>query len=132
WPSPRRFFRVAQERDELLLDCVHETESVPAGDGAKISIFGPFKGSALNVYGALLRLLWTVLNEPSCPSEYPAGFFAAKPPRPFRFRFRGSRPGAGNRASADPGKLHLALCGFLHGRSEELIAILRTSISALD
>ena len=74
-------------------------------------MYGAFKGGALAGYGALLRLLWVALHQPSSPYDFPAGLVAPKPPRRFRF------------ATPLPFDVLQPLRRFLEGTSDTLLQL---------
>ncbi len=131
WPAPQRFFTVKHNDSGLELDCAPDTEPRSATalefrDEPQLRTFGPFKSSAVLVYGALLRLLWAAFHCSSAPAYYPAGFFGAKPPRPFRFRSSGEVNGQGQHLEMV--RVHSELCAFLDNRPNELIPFLKSSL----
>jgi predicted GIY-YIG superfamily endonuclease len=115
FPPPRKCIVARWSEDGVELDCVKE----PAPPALGSSIHGPFKSRAIAVYGAVLRLGWAAANQPRSPSEFPAGLFSPRPPRPCFIRLQ---------SRADVLQFKARLCSFLDGISAELVAFLTSTL----
>jgi len=76
-------------------------------------VYGAFKGGAIYGFGALLRLVWSAIYQPTSPYGLPRQLVSARPPTRFTVMAR----------SPKSAEAHLIerIHGYLSGQSEELI-----------
>jgi len=89
------------------------------------SVYGAFKTGALAAFGALLRLLWSVIHQPRSPHDFPAPLLAAKPRRHYRFSVAES---SAFHEHQIPNCLH----SFLEGAGDQLLQALGALLPAAD
>ena len=100
WPKASRFIRVKTASDAIDLALIVDADR---------DSFGAFKGASRENFGALLRLLWTAMNDAGY-GELPRALLLEQPPTQHRL------PCTQNHGWRD--RLH----GFLLGECEELLA----------
>jgi predicted GIY-YIG superfamily endonuclease len=86
------------------------------------STYGAFKTGYMRGYATLLRLLWSALNQPQSPHEFPTALIASKPPRTYTLRIDG------NRGVLEPDSMATAIANYLGGISDELVQLLLNSL----
>jgi len=118
WPRAYSYIQLAGDETGLELGLTHDPGR--AGD----QLYGAFKTRALAGYGALLRLVWAALQQPSSPQDFPVRMLGSRPPRRCRFPWRPGRPAIGQTAFLN------SLQGFLAGTSDDLLQALGEAVPA--
>lgn len=105
----------------------HSPLETPLADAAPLPVpppaffvYGAFKTRTVAAFGALLRLLWAAVHQPSSPHDFPSPLLHAKPPR----RFRLSLP---DPTSCDA-PIFTQLPLFLKGADNSFLEVLSTSL----
>jgi excinuclease UvrABC nuclease subunit len=93
--------------------------AVPEPQLGNLKSYGPFKSSASQCYGALLRLIWTVTHRETDLSDFPSGLLFEKPPGALSIRCT---------SSSLRESLLSQITEFLEGTSDSLLAFLRESL----
>jgi hypothetical protein len=117
WPRAYSYIRLLHDEAGLELGLTSDPDA--GGD-----LYGAFKTRAFAGYGALLRLVWAALHQPSSPHEFPARMLGSRPPRQHRFQWRPGTP----RLRPEP--FLGALQGFLAGTSDHLLQLLGEAVPA--
>jgi len=120
WPRAYSYIRLLHDERVLELGLTRDPDT--AG-----YLYGAFKTRALSSYGALLRLIWAAVHQPSSPHDFPAQMLGGRPPRRYLFRWQ-----VGGAEHLKPESLLRALQGFLAGASDDLLRLLREALPADD
>jgi predicted GIY-YIG superfamily endonuclease len=111
WPRAYSYIRLLSDESGLELGLTRNPDT-----GGRL--YGAFKTRAMAGYGALLRLVWAVLHQPSSPHDFPAQMLGSRPPRLCRFQWQPNRP------QVRPDLFLSSLHSFLAGASDHLLQLL--------
>ena len=117
WPRAYSYLRLGHDATGLELGLTREP-------GTQGQLYGAFKARAVAGYGALLRLIWAAFHQPASPHDLPSQLLFGRPPRHYRFDWKGDP------AQTSPESLLGSLHSFLAGESDGLLRVLGAAVPA--